>query len=383
MNLNDQIKVQTERGDVPIEQVTVGDVVYEYNTGRPYEVIDIVEEDRMMYRAKYNDGRIMYHSEGEVDVLKSIVPSQECIRFGSRIANPLQTDAYTAGAFLVYGDRSDEYMNLPFDISCVNIHFGNLYNIEFDNTLPVDGKRYYRFKGSPVGSRIKWIEFFPNLNSGTIINATMDTSSQNLGSEGGSVSVNIDLHYYGPNASTNLIPLEYQHARIVDRMKFIRGVFEMGYNRLIFPNDCGIAHWDKKYLEEVQKILWSLGILSVIEYDEETASGYHPVITTNVSQLESGGGSVSVNIEYKPNEGRFWQLYVVGKSAVEPGLFYNIETIENMLDSKFRTWKYVKMKFQINSLTELEQHKTPRLIFRKPCLQYFTDNFLPKIGGVK
>ena len=121
MNLNDQIKVQTERGNVPIEQVTVGDVVYEYNTGHPYEVIDIVEEDRTMYRAKYNDGRIMYHSEGEVDVLKSIVPSQECIRFGSRIANPLQTDAYTAGAFLVYGDRSDEYMNLPFEIFILEI----------------------------------------------------------------------------------------------------------------------------------------------------------------------------------------------------------------------------------------------------------------------
>ena len=383
MNLNDFIKVQTERGDVPIEQITVGDIVYEYNTGRPYEVLDIVEEDRMMHRAKYNDGRIMYYSEGELDILRSIQPSQECVRFGKRIANPLQTDAYTAGAFLVYGDRNDEYMNLPFDISCVNIHFGNLYNIEFDNTIPVNGKRYYRFKGSPEGTRIKWTEFFPNLNSGTIVNANMNTSVSNLGSEGGTVGVDIDIHYYGPNASTSLIPLEYQRARIVDRMKFIRGVFEMGYDRLTFPEDCGIAHWDKTFLEEVQKMLWSLGILSVIEYDEETATGYHPVVTTNESRLESGGGSVTVNIEYKPNEGRFWQLYVVGKSAVEPGLFYNIETIENMLDSKFRTWKYVKMKFRINSIKEIVQQKTPRLIFQKPYLQYFTDNFLPKIGGAK
>ena len=383
MNLNDMIKVQTERGDVPIENVQIGDIVYEYNTGHPYEVLDVVEEDRMMYRAKYNDGRMMYYSEGELDVLRSITPSQECIRFGSRIANPLQTDPYTAGVFLVYGDRTDEYMNLPFDVSCVNSHFGNSYNIEFDNKVPENGKRYYRFKGSPEGSKIKWSEFFPNLTNGTIIDATIEPDATTLPSNGGSVNVDVNINYYGQNASTTLIPFEYQRARITDRMKFIRGVFDMGYDRITFPDDCGIAHWDKTFLEEVQKMLWSLGILSVIEYDEESASAYHPVITTSSSNLSSDGGSISVNIEYKPSAGKYWQLYVVGKSAVEPGLFYNVETIENMLDNKFRTLRYVKMKFRINSIKEIIQQKTPRLIFRKPYLLYNTDNFLPKIGGAK
>ena len=55
-------------------------------------------------------------------------------------------------------------------------------------------------------------------------------------------------------------------ASLNDRLQFIRGAFDIGYDSSIFrEEECGIGHKSKIKLEMIQSILWSLGIKSFIE----------------------------------------------------------------------------------------------------------------------
>ena len=380
IDLNKNIVVQTKRGNIPLSDVVVGDVVYQYNSGAEHEVLDIVNETGPIYRARFNDRRIMFYTYGEIPFIRNMTPNNAPLHYGTGVVNPLPVDPYITGAFLTYGDRTDPYMNLPYDISTITKHLGIVHQLEYANELPENGRRYYRFKGTE--EKIRWNQFFPNLDGlQNIADATMSLDQTTLPSSGGTVNAMININFFGRNESKNFIPLDYRRARISDRIKLVRGIFEMGYDKKRFPDDAAICHENLKVLREVQKILWSLGIMSNIEYNDELAETIQPFIDVKTPTISSDGGSVKIDIEFRQPTTRLYELYVVGKSSTKAGLYYNVESIENMLDNKFRSLKYIKFQLKIVSIREYSETTMRRLVFEKPNVSYLTDNFLPKISG--
>lgn len=49
--------VQTGRGNIPLDSVNVGDIVYCYNSGRELEVKGLTHFDETIYKVTFNDGR--------------------------------------------------------------------------------------------------------------------------------------------------------------------------------------------------------------------------------------------------------------------------------------------------------------------------------------
>lgn len=325
-NLNIPSLLQTTRGIIPIDNIHIGDVVYEYKTGNEFSIENIIDSKiENIYRIKYNDGRILYSRESELSSYKNINTTPHPMEYNkNKIINPLFPDPYIAGALLIYGDADDEYLNLPFDCDAVNNLFSHKYQLNYADRLSVTGKAYFRYNGNNGDDLITWKEFFPN-------NYTFFAKYKN------------DEH--------PLIPLEYQRSSIKDRIQFIRGVFDCGYKKNVFPYNCGIIHWNESNLLEVQKMLWSIGILSILSYN------------TNVP---------------KKYEGRNYRLEIVGKYDGYPGFFYDIDTLERMIIND--THEQNKFNLKIESIEWYTKTYMKNIVLSKPSIQYLIDNFLPRIS---
>ena len=287
--------------------------------------------------------------------------SQYIINYNQKkIVAPLYPDPYIAGALLIYGDENDQCLNLPSDSLAVNNLFAHKYQLNYGGIVSPDGKVYFRYNGKSVDDLITWKEFFSQY--------VFAGSPENL-------------------ENPPIVPLEYARASIADRLKFIRGVFDVGYMKRLFPNSCGIAHTSKAKLVEVQKVLWSLGILSIITYDDVTPCLLQlDKISTPLEPLDPYTGNLRVSIEFKiptSYKGKDYRLYVLGKTSRYPGYFYNIDSIENMIENVYKNQKYLKFQFQIKSVELFTTTSVTDVILAKPYLAYLTDNFLPKISVKK
>lgn len=353
--------VQTQRGNIPIDNLNVGDVVYSYESGRELEILGFTNYDENIYKVEYNDGRFSYNTGRELDRMKNMSISQNYIDYNKKkIVNPLYPDPYIAGALLIYGDQTDPYLNLTTDNSNINNFFSNKYQLNYADEVSDNGKSYFRYNGDSVDKKITWEEFFSNY---VLLGRQENTKD------------------------SSIVPLEYHRSSISDRLKFLRGVFDMGYDKELFPNGCGIAHTSKDNLLEVQKILWSLGILSTITYDQ-TVPCLMKVdkISTDTPMLIDDRVIVNVNIEFKIPEnykGRDYRLYILGKQSNYPGFFYNVDSIENMIGNSYKTQKYLKFKLQIKSVKFQSKVRATNILLNKPYVAYLTDNFLPKISEHK
>jgi hypothetical protein len=278
----------------------------------------------------------------------------------NKVTNPVSPDPYVAGALLIYGDQKDPYINLPSFTSAINTTLAHKYQLNYANERSANGNFYFRYNGAPFDKLITWDEFFPNY--------TFSAKPGNL-----------------ENPSD--VPLEYHRSSIRDRIQFIQGVFDAGYDKTIFPNSCGIAHISGSKLLEVQKILWSLGILSTITYDQSILCRMEPdKISISEPTIPSTGGNIKVDISFKiPSsyKNKDYRLYVLGKNSIYPGMFYNVESIENLIQNKYKSHKYFKFKLEIKSIKFCDKISTRNILLNKPYMKYLTDNFLPKISAKK
>lgn len=313
-----------------MKNARIGDIVYEYGTGHEFTIEKFIDSDiEDIYKIEYNDGRITFCRESELRLYKNMDVFPYYINYNKdRVINLLTPDPYIAGALLIYGDSSDEYVNLPFDSDAVNNLFSHKYQLNYGNKLSLDGKLYFTYNGDSVDKLITWKEFFPN-------NYTFFAKFKD------------DKH--------PLVPLEYQRASINNRKQFIRGVFDVGYNKEVFPDTCGILHEKMDNLLEVQKILWSLGILSIVTYNTNL-----PVTC----------------------KGKNYRLEVVGGYDGYPGFFYNIDSIERMIIHGKHSGG-TNFKLQIKSVEWYSKTYMRNILLRKPYVHYLMDNFLPRISELK
>jgi hypothetical protein len=261
---NIPIYIQTSKGNLNINKISIGDFVYDYFSGKKLEVRNVIDINKQnTYCVTYNDNRKMFYYESELIwtnnkfykindlmndnyLLNNIEVKQYPIDYlHGQVVNKVFSDPYVAGSSLIYGNQNNNLKRYLFKV----------YNTSF-----------------------------------------------------------------------------------INRWKFIRGVFDTGYDLDIFPNSCSILHKKIDRLKFVQKILWSLGVISNIKYNDQ------------------------------------YILNVLSSPESFPSFFYNINYIEKM----FEIMNQNKFKLQIASINPHNQGYSKGLILNKPNSLYLTNNFLPR-----
>ena len=318
--------VITEHGMKEINEIEIGDKIYEYGTGKLIEVQNIIETLLPIKKLTFSDGRVDYRGIDERNPKDFKISALEF----TGIKKPLYPDPNLAGAIFTYADHSDKYVNLPMDMDNVNNLFSHKYHVKYADKIDKN-KVYFSNTCSP-DEVLTWEQMFPDY----------------------------DFYAKYKNEWDRIIPEDYVYSSIKDRIQFIIGVFDMGYNFRRFPNNVAIAHSNEDMLKVIQKILWSLGILSKISYapgwtDEENQFHYHP---------------------YK----RFYQLKLLGNNKTYAGLFYEREYIEkfikreDILDNINK--KYI---LKLINVKEYPQMFVKNLVFDKERW-FYTEDYLPRLS---
>lgn len=349
LGLNEYIPiyVQSRKGIVPIDDLGYGDTVYEYGTGKELTVIDITgQEDDKIYNVEYTDGRSQIYRArdllftgndiglvGDLSKRKEFpeIPLMPTELFRAPVSRPLYPDPCIAGALIIFGRYDTPYINLPLDRSGVNQLFAHKYNLDYADKLE-DNTTFYTYNSGDKSKPITWKEFFPYY----------------------------DFYATSGMACSPLIPDEYTRASIIDRKKFIRGVFDIGYSPDMFPDNVGIVSTSEDRLGEVQKMLWSLGVLSKISYDPNLPLA----------------------------RGRNYRLDVIGEYDGYPGFFYDINNIRRHLRNDNIIKRPISdFKMKISSIGPVHHNGSyicrgymRNIVLNKPRALYVTDNFLPRVS---
>lgn len=341
------IYVQTHRGILAIDDLVYNDIIYEYGTGNELKVIDVTGPDPdVIYDVKYSDDRSqIYRAHDHVFTGNSVVevnhifgkdkfpeiPLKPIELYRSKISRPLHPDPCIAGALIIFGRYDTPYINLPLDRNGVNQLFAHKYNLDYADKLE-DNTTFYAYNGADKSKPITWKEFFPYY----------------------------DFYATSGMKYSPLIPDEYTRASINDRWKFIRGVFDVGYDPVMFPDNVGIASDSEDRLKEVQKMLWSLGVPSKVSFDPHLPLA----------------------------RGRTYQLDVIGRYDGYPGFFYDINNIRKTIRNDNVIKRPISdFKMKISSVEYIHRHGCfvdrgymRNVILDKPHALYITDNFLPRVS---
>ena len=337
-------KVLTTKGIKPVSDIIFGDIIYEYKTNRLLLVkgVSSCECDKLI-DIEYNDGRhqMFYCNENVLinhkDIIQACklinnIPNNEINTYPQifdGIYNTLDPDPYIASALLGYGDYEDEYINYPLKRVEANCTFSHKYNVDYFPIIK-DGKVYFQWKGKDTDKRITWKEFFPT------------------------------SRFYAKTKSVKdpAFPYEYMFSSFNNRIQFIRGLFDMGYDMDLIYDHSSIIHWSKDRLKWFQWIMWSLGMTSIIQ-------------------------------EYKDK----YLLRGIRWTSKYPGNFYWIDYIKNMIyetnvisyiNGTFPSYEYpynLRTKLKIKKVTELNTPEVSyQIITDKPRSIFISDNFLPRVS---
>lgn len=342
------MRIHTDKGIIPIEKIIPTDRVYDFKTGALHEIRGIFHSDKQeVYQLEFTDGRKDYFRYEEplfigdqITNIKTIIKIMENAEADSPVSNwtligdlkqiPLEyhgreellPDPYIAGALIIYGDSGSEYINLPLDRSKADQFFSAKYKLNHADKLG-ENTVFFRYDGTNGDELITWKAFFPNQ---TFLAKTKEPKDP-------------------------IIPNAYLFASINDRWQFVRGAFDIGWSKEMFPKSCSIAHHQEWKLLALQELLLSLGVLSIVSY--------------------------APNLPLA--RGRKYRLDVLSPDNKWPGFFYNIDSIEKMILSK-ETEASFPYRLGIRSIKKHAVAYTEHLILEKPNLIYMTNDFLPRVS---
>ena len=317
----DAMKIITEEGNIPLMNLKEGMKVYEYYNCHLHEIKGFKEGVEKIVEVTFNDGRICYYTESEFETLKNAFSYKHDIMFYGEKYDlvSLNPDPYVAGAFLFWGDTTDEYLNLPFHSTTLENQLYTKYNLEYANLINKTGKVYFKRKGDSPDNKLKWEDVFPSY-----------------------------MDHIRDMKDDAVLPLAYERCWIAERFKLIRGILHNG------------TRGDMNVPTNIQ---------------------------LSVGELDHNGGSVSISLDIKEEKDvvldPYYRLYLLGKNSMYPGLFYNIETMENMIDNYFREGekKYIRFRFEIVKVNILPEEFNRIPILEKEKVCYLTDDFLPKFSA--
>jgi len=336
-------KVLTQRGIVEYNDLLPGDYVYEYGTSKRLEVQKVITPDHhihnSIYRVIFTDGRVRYFQENDmVFTGTSIVPielvgrnpeivniKQHPLHYRHRGEKPLDPDAYLAGAFIMFGSYDDKYINLPAYMTGINDVFAHKHSVEYADEPLTNNRVHFRYIGTD--KPITWKKFF-DCNKNYITTKDMRIP---------------------------IIPDIYSRATYKNRIQFVRGVFDAGYNKELFDdNTVGIVDKTDYRLIEFQRVLWSLGILSKVEFD--------PYID--------------------PSNDNKYKLTIFGNEHGYPGFTYLLDSIEHLLDQDNKIIDYDnQFSVKVSSICRMNYYGYKKnLLLNKPNAIFLSDNFLPLVS---
>ena len=319
--------ILTKRGIINENEIVPGDIFYEYGTGNELEVTGVEPQPfETMYLVKYSDSREDIVTNGELiysgtylfypmDIDKvdkgSLIPT--VLKYNHQV--PMSnTDAYLSGAFLSYGDLSSKYLSIKTSVLNDNLDYMlNLYKAG-------ESGEYTLFKYKKNDEEcITWEEYFKDF----------------------AVSPNM------------VYPMKYLYGSLNTRKRFLRGVFDCGYDKELSPDDVSILHDNLNILHQIQRMLWSCGILSYV-FTEKTMKGYY-------------------------------RLQLLGASEYSTEFFYNEEYILNMLNSNINTSKldptFKWELYDINMMSGVEPSYVPRFYIKdRNHALYLNGDFIPKVS---
>lgn len=334
--------IQTHRGDVDINHMCIGDIVYDFNSGQEHTV-RAVKKSRVedIYQVDYSDGRSIITRETELVYAGGMIT---CVRglleemqknkgyrtnpqFGeikqqpidynmNKIVPPLEPDPYAAGALIMHGNMNSKYINLPWLGVETNSYFLNKYKLihGYEKNGYVS---FFTYKGDISDKRIEWTEFFPRYS-------LMNISD------------------------------EYKRASIEDRWKFVRGAFDIGYNTKTFPDDVGMICRSLSRLLNFQKLLWSIGIISTIRRYIDREQDIHDI-------------RYLLEVHCDP------ELY--------PNFFYHQSYTEYFLEKNQKLNRRSPiLKLRIQNIQKIGRGYSKRIVLDNIGTKFLTDNFLPKVS---
>lgn len=346
-------RVITDKGIKKISDLSYGDILFEYETGRKLTFRNLVlsPNSQKLYEIKYSDGRSTIIGEDDLirlpkGILIDIFNISRCDlpttydlhTFEGYIENrkEMKIDPYSAGIFLIYGDFTRQEVNLPKDLF-LHIDEGFMFRLG----LKVD--TYYKdhvFFNKGEGSNIvMWDELF-----------------------GSWIDNNINSFLLTNNILDPIIPNEYMYGPSLVRKKMIRGIFDIGFNKESIFGNVNIAHHSEFYLEIVKRLLFSLGISS--------------------------------KIIYSPNSKRQYELHITGPYSTYPGFFYQIYRIKEFIEVQSMRERgplinELREPFRIISVTPLRNEANIDIsngfienikFIEGNHIPYVLENYLPRVS---
>lgn len=341
------INVITTKGVKEIRHIQPYDQVYDYCTGKPFTVRNtFTEKINKIFNVTYSDGRTamysanqhIYLGDGTIRRIWDLIGQQlyphntkpikvsccnipvNAIEYSASIQKHPYPDPCVAGALLTFGYYDDKYINLPSYSEKINNLFSHRYNVDYALKLGENGRVYFTFKGGD-GACITWDEMFPRYNMYAV-----------------------SKHFASP-----VIPDEYTHASIFDRWKYVRGVFDIGYDRDLFPDKIVCMNESENRLKYLQKMLWSLGVLSKIEY-------------------------------FPSSRKRNYKLEIIGDYARKTDFFYDDENLRHTLCTDNMLLNQGNPDtMTIKAIQYIGDGVIGNIISDNGPHVYYTDNFLPRL----
>lgn len=334
--------VLTNRGIVSINDVNIGDYVYEFNTGRKIMVKGLEQSDLApVYQVIYNDGRSKFFLENQMIYTgKMVCMVDEAAKmkheeFGSinpkRIEfdqNPVieGLDPYTMGMLYAFGDFTDTLVNLP---------------ISGNQASRLLSEKYTFIDVGEIGHEkccFRYHDSYKNITWRELLNFGDDVV---------------------PAEFLKDIPYAYMYTTVKNRIQFITGIFDFGFDYdTVFRKSVGIIGNDLNRLQEIQRMLWSLGVVSCSDYNRNMS------ILTGINYMLS--------------------IYPTAENNGYPKFFYNVEKInrflteDNAIDNAQVQNFEVKPKFFKRIGTRKKW--AYNLVLEEPQAIFITKNYLPHVS---
>ena len=363
MNLNNmyyQVNVLTDKGIVKSSQLYPGDKVYSFIVDKKSQYDDKIIRTKLevadvksiyhdeIIKIIYSDGREQIIGNNDKIYIGDTLSIDAYKIFGQLctgvllhdikieypifefniIKNPLNPNPYLAGIILFYeGFFNKPNLSLPTHIR------NRLENILAQFNYNTD---YFNIKYN----KIIWDELFK------------------------------DYHFYAKTKNPNdpLIPYKYQYASYKDRLKFIKGIFDVGYDIITYPYHNCICSKNEEMLKCLKNILLSMGIPSTIEFVDICKSYDNPFLHCNDNPyvLFTNNGNLDfLKYDY-------------------PGYYYDIDYIEKKIknyENIIMSNKQNQHNFSIKEMILIGHGYIDNIIFNNVKNAIYTsENYLPRVS---
>lgn len=345
-------RVITPDGDVPITSIRPGDYVYNYLSGEVIEVKKIVRLTGAFYSVFYSDGRIIQCLDYELILDGTGFTNVKFLK--NKIESGCNTDELPVrrydfekcrenlfnpaliGALYVYGDWSKDYANLPITPMRAQELYGYSYIYDVKRSRKLSPEDSYIEFVKPTEENILRPLLWKNKIKFTDLFHT-------------------DYFYEICSKEERTIPKKYMYSNVKTRNDFLSGIFDVRKHYISDSGEIVLFCNNMTVVKEIQKMLWSLGIISISSYSQKRSKVF----------------------------GYDYEIVIKKRDEKVPDFIYNTDDISNIITERTKKEYEFVLNFEmIPTMIRRTPHYTSsyNLVFDKPNVPFLTGNFMPKVS---